>query len=151
MSTATLPVQAVTDEAAILSLIHSISKAHHDKDAAAIAAHFAPNAAIYSLAPPLVHHGIDLTEKQAWLDSWETPVGIEPRDFSVKVSGDLAVAHGCMRLSGTKKGAAQPISFWMRETVCLERAGSAWRIVHEHASVPFYMDASLRPAFDLEP
>jgi len=24
-------------------------------------------------------------------------------------------------------------------------------VVHEHTSVPFYMDASLRPAFDLKP
>lgn len=40
----------------------------------------------------------------------------------------------------------------MRETLCLERQGSGeWKIVHEHTSVPFYMDATLRPAFDLEP
>jgi PhnB protein len=43
------------------------------------------------------------------------------------------------------------VNFWMRETLCLARRGSGWRIVHEHTSVPFYMDASLRPAFDLEP
>jgi len=151
MSTATFPAQPVTDEAAILDLIHSIAQAHHDKDAAAIAVPFAPDAAIYSLAPPLVHRGIDLAEKQEWLDTWETPVEIEPRDFTVRVSGGLAVAHGYMRLSGTKNGAAQSISFWMRSTLCLERAGSGWRIVHEHQSVPFYMDGSLRPAFDLQP
>ena len=39
----------------------------------------------------------------------------------------------------------------MRATVCLHREGGAWRIVHEHESVPFYMDGSLRPAFDLKP
>jgi ketosteroid isomerase-like protein len=39
----------------------------------------------------------------------------------------------------------------MRETLCLERQGGGWRIVHEHTSVPFYMDAALRPAFDLQP
>jgi ketosteroid isomerase-like protein len=54
-------------------------------------------------------------------------------------------------LSGTKKGPEGTISFWMRETLCFERIGGAWRIVHEHTSVPFYMDATLRPAFDLEP
>jgi ketosteroid isomerase-like protein len=151
MSTATLPVATVADEAAILDLIHSLAKAHHDKDAAAIAAHFAPDAAIYNLAPPLIHHGIDLEEKHSWLDTWQTPVEIEPRDFSVKVSGDQAVAYGYMRLSGRKKGAGQDISFWMRVTVVLARAGASWSIGHEHQSVPFYMDGSLRPAFDLEP
>jgi len=44
-----------------------------------------------------------------------------------------------------------PVDFWMRETLCLERAAGTWRIVHEHASVPFYMDGSLRAAFDLRP
>jgi ketosteroid isomerase-like protein len=67
------------------------------------------------------------------------------------VSGDFAVCHGFMHMSGTKKGAEQAVNFWMRETLCLQRQGDGWRIVHEHTSVPFYMDASLRPAFDLQP
>ena len=67
------------------------------------------------------------------------------------VSGDLAFCHGYLRLAGTKKGPEGTVSFWMRETLCLERQGTDWKIVHEHASVPFYMDATLRPAFDLHP
>ena len=39
----------------------------------------------------------------------------------------------------------------MRATVCLRKSAGGWKIVHEHESVPFYMDESLRPAFDLEP
>ena len=39
----------------------------------------------------------------------------------------------------------------MRQTLCLERHLSGWHIVHEHTSVPFYMDRSTRPAFDLQP
>jgi len=39
----------------------------------------------------------------------------------------------------------------MRTTVCLHRDGGEWRIVHEHTSVPFCMDGTLRPAFDLKP
>ena len=54
-------------------------------------------------------------------------------------------------MSGNKKGVDHPISFWMRATMCFERVDGKWRIVHEHNSVPFYMDGSLRPAFDLEP
>jgi uncharacterized protein (TIGR02246 family) len=151
MSTATLNAQSTMDEADILALVNSLPKANHDKDAAAFAKPFAPDAAIFNLAPPLVHHGIDLEEKQAWFDSWETPVEIEPRDFKMTVSGDVAFCHGFLHMRGTKKGAERQVSFWMRETVCLERIDGAWRIVHEHTSVPFYMDGSLRPAFDLNP
>ncbi|MGD0832082.1 MAG: nuclear transport factor 2 family protein [Terracidiphilus sp.] len=151
MSTTTMNVEVNEDEIAIQDLIATLHQANHDKNAEAFAAGFAPGAAIFSLAPPLVHHGIDLEEKQAWYDSWETPVEIESREFKITVSGDFAFGYGFLRMSGTKKGAERAVSFWMRETVCLERHGSGWRIVHEHTSVPFYMDGSLRPAFDLNP
>jgi ketosteroid isomerase-like protein len=156
MSSATIatPVsraQATKDEADILALLETRRQAHHDKDGAVIAALYATDAAYFSLAPPLSHLGVNREEKQAWLDSWETPVEIESRDFHLTVSGDYAFGHGFLRLSGTKKGAEGKVDFWMRQTVHFERQGGAWRIVHDHASVPFYMDGTLRPAFDLRP
>jgi ketosteroid isomerase-like protein len=156
MSTATLnvPVSTVSasnDEAEILAVLETLRQANHDHNAALFAAQFAPNAAIYNLAPPLAHHGVNLREKQAWMDSWATPIAIDARDFKVIVRGDFAFGHGFLRLSGTKKGPEGAVSFWMRETLCLERQAGGWQIVHEHTSVPFYMDGSLRPAFDLEP
>jgi ketosteroid isomerase-like protein len=47
--------------------------------------------------------------------------------------------------------ASRQIDFWLRDTFCPKRHGDRWRIVHMHSSVPFYMDGSLRPAFDLAP
>jgi ketosteroid isomerase-like protein len=146
----TLNKAASKDEADILALVESMLRANHDKDAAAFAAPFAPDAAVFNLAPPLVHHGISLQQKQAWYDSWSTPVDLEAHDFKVSVSGDLAFCFGFLRLSGTKKGPEGSVSFWMRQTLCFERQGSEWKIVHEHASVPFYIDGTLRPAFDLK-
>jgi ketosteroid isomerase-like protein len=148
---ATLIDTTKQDKAAVLELIAGMAKARYEKNARAIAAPYATDAAIYNLAPPLVHHGIDLAETQAWLDTWDGPITIEPRDFEVTISGDTAFCHGYMRMQGRKKGADHDVNFWMRETLCLAREGNAWRIVHEHTSVPFYMDASTRPAFDLEP
>jgi ketosteroid isomerase-like protein len=124
MSTATLNIQSTeyaNDEAAVLAVIETIRQAHLDKDAATFAAQFARDTDVYNLAPPLVHHGIDLDEKRAWFDSWATPVEIESRDFKVTVSGDFAFCHGFLHMSGTKKGADRPVNFWMRETLCLER------------------------------
>ena len=140
-----------SDEANILALLEARHQAHHAKDGAVIAATYASNAVVFSLAPPLTHHGVDPDEKQAWLDSWATPVDLESRDFKLTIGGDIAYGHGFLRLSGTKKGAEGQVSFWMRSTVCLQRQDGKWRIAHDHVSVPFYMDARLRPAFDLEP
>jgi ketosteroid isomerase-like protein len=151
MSTATLRSQSSKEEADIRALLETVHKAHHNKDAAAIVAPYAQDAAVFNLAPPLSHRGADLREKQAWLDTWEGPIDYESRDLNITVSGDFAFCYGFYRLSGTPKAAGRPIRFWMRATVCLHRDGGRWRIVHEHMSVPFYMDGSLRPAFDLEP
>jgi ketosteroid isomerase-like protein len=151
MATATLIDTTQRDKATVLELIAGMAKARYEKNAGAIAAPYATDAAIYNLAPPLVHHGIDLAETQAWLDTWDGPITIEPRDFEVTIAGDTAFCFGYMRIQGRKKGADRDADFWMRETLCLEREEEGWRIVHEHTSVPFYMDGSSRPAFDLEP
>jgi len=151
MSTATVKGQSSREEADIRALLETIEKAHHNKDAAAIVAPYAQDAVVCDLAPPLSHRGMDLQAKQAWLDSWDGPIERESRDLNITVTGDYAFCHGYYRLGGTPKAADRPISFWMRATVCLHRERDAWRIVHEHTSVPFYMDGSLRPAFDLQP
>lgn len=151
MSTATVAADTQQDTSAIVALIEGLARAHHTKTVAEVAACYVPGAAIFNLAPPLVHRGIDAEEKQAWFDTWDGPIEIEPKDFEITVAGDTAFCHGYMRMTGRKKGADHFINFWMRETICLQRSGGGWRIVHEHASVPFYMDASLRPAFDLQP
>ena len=139
------------DDAEILTVLKGVCQAHHDKNGAAIAAAYSNAAIVCDLAPPLAHRGVDAAAKQAWLDTWEGPVELEPRDTTVTVSGDVAIAQGFTRMSGKPKAAPQPVSFWVRDTICLNRERGAWKIVHHHSSVPFYMDGSLRPAFDLNP
>jgi ketosteroid isomerase-like protein len=151
MSSTRQTSQTSKDETDILALVASINKEHHDKDAAAIIAPYAHNAVVCDLSPPLVHQGMDLQVKQAWLDTGDGPVERESRVFNFTVNGDFAFGHGYYRLGGNPKAAGQRISFWMRATLCLLREGGTWKIVHEHTSVPFYMDGNLRPAFDLQP
>jgi len=155
MSSATLHASvspsASKDEGEILALGGAPHKAHFEKSPEGIAAPFAPHAVIFDLEPPLSHDGISVERKGKWLETWDTPIELIAQDFKVTISGDHAWGHGYLRMSGTPKAAGRPISFWMRTTMCFERIDGAWRIVHEHSSVPFYMDGSLRPAFDLQP
>jgi ketosteroid isomerase-like protein len=151
MSSATLHASPSTDEAEILALGGALHVAHLNKDPEAIAAPYAPHAVIYDLEPPLVHDGISVERKREWLATWDSPVELIAQDFKVTVSGDHAYGHGYLRMAGQKKGVDHPVSFWMRATMIFERIEGKWRIVHEHTSVPFYMDGSLRPAFDLQP
>lgn len=153
MSTATVSEQQITftDERQVRDAITALHRAHYVKDALAAASIYAPDASVFNLAPPLEHHGVNVEEKQAWMDSWETPIEIAPRNLKIRVSGDFAFADCLLELKGTKKGPEGQVHFWMRETMAFERLDGTWRIVHEHTSVPFYMDGTFRPAFDLEP
>ena|ERR1700744_3867123 len=151
MSSGTSKVQLSKDETEVRAVIEATTKAHRDKDVTAIGARYAPEIVSYDLSPPLMHRGFNTKEKQAWLDTWEGPIEVETRDFEITVAGDCAFAYGYFRLAGTPKSAGQPISFWMRATICLRKINGTWKITHEHESVPFYMDGSLRPAFDLSP
>lgn len=151
MSTATQQAPLATDEAEIFALGGALHIAHANKDPEGIAAPYATHAVIYDLEPPLAHDGISVERKRQWLATWDSPIDLTADNFKVVVSGDHAYGHGYLRMSGNKKGVDHPISFWMRSTMCFERIEGRWRIVHEHTSVPFYMDGSLRPAFDLQP
>jgi ketosteroid isomerase-like protein len=139
-----------TEEMEIKAVLEAVRKGHHDKDAAAIGALYTPDAVIFDLAPPLAHR-TDVSGLAAWLDTWEGPVGLEERDLTIEVSGGLAFCHGLSKVSATAKADGQRRQWWQRITVCLRRTEGVWKIVHEHASVPFYMDGSLRAAVDLEP
>lgn len=142
------------DEAQIRALLEDRAAALRAKDAPAVLSHYAPDTVKFDLAPPLRTAGPAALDKRAlegWFASWWGPLGYELRDFQVVTGGDLAFCHGFARISGTKVENDQKVKVWVRETVCLAKAGGMWKIRHEHSSVPFYMDGSLRAAVDLKP
>src|ERR1700679_3697688 len=83
MSSARQKVQESNDQTAIRAVIESVAQAHYDKNAAGIVAPYAPDAELYSLAPPLRHVGMKTNEIQAWLDTWEGPIEREVRDLKI--------------------------------------------------------------------
>lgn len=144
--TTTLTQDAKTE---IRAVVDGMAAGVRAKDAARVLAAFAPEAVSFSLAPPLVEpqsrEGLE-----AWFATWRGPIGYEQRNLEITAAERLAFGHGFVRIHGTKTDGETP-SVWTRQTLCLERIGGAWKIVHEHLSVPFYMDGSLRAAVDLEP
>jgi SnoaL-like protein len=51
--------------------------------------------------------------------------------------------------AGTKTDGETP-DLWFRLAVCFRKTDGRWAIVHEHESVPFYMDGSFKAAVDLQ-
>ncbi|NBB14942.1 DUF4440 domain-containing protein [Caulobacter sp. SLTY] len=140
----------MTDHADILAVIDRHTAATRAKDPDRALADFAPDLTSYTLAPPLGNEGLSPEALADWYATWRGPLGYETRDLRVRVSGDLALAWGWLHIHGTKLDGGK-VSTWSRLTLALRRDPAGWRVFHEHNSVPFYMDGSLRAAVDLLP
>lgn len=138
------------DVAEIRAILDGRRQALHAKDARAMTARSAADVLIYDLAPPLATRGIDRASIEAWLATWEGPIEEEVHDLEIETGGDLALSTGLNRMRGTKTD-GERIDIWLRTTLGYRRIEGRWTVVHEHASVPFYMDGSLKAAVDLKP
>ena len=139
---------------AIEALCRRLAEAHATKDADAIVGCYAPDAVVFNLAPPLGKRGLDRDEVAAWLTTWDGPIAIDTTDVELYVSGEVVSGEvgfstAMTRMRGRQGGEARDI--WFRSTLCFRQTADGWRIVHEHTSVPFYMDGSYRAAIDLTP
>ena len=104
-------------------------------------------------APPLASAGTQDQEGDGladWYRSWQGPIGYEIRDLDITAGEDVAFSHSLNHMSGTRTD-GERTDLWFRETVCLRKAGGAWKITHEHNSVPLYMDGTGKAATDLQP
>jgi uncharacterized protein (TIGR02246 family) len=142
----------IREESEIRAQIDSWSAALHAKDLERLMSHYAPDAVTADLAPPLWNVGAQTLRKnfQEWLRSWAGPIGIEIRDLSVTAGDDVAFARMLNRIHGSRTD-GERTDLWVRATVCFRRSAGAWKVAHEHVSVPFYMDGSFRAAVDLKP
>jgi PhnB protein len=143
----------VSDEARIRALIDQQASALRAKDATGVLSHYAADTVKFDLAPPLQYAGADALDRgglESWFASWRGPLGYEVRDFTIRAGDELAFCHGFVRISGTKVD-GERADVWARQTLGLRKIDGAWKITHEHTSVPFYMDGSFKAAVDLEP
>jgi ketosteroid isomerase-like protein len=137
-------------ETEIRTLLDGHAAALRAKDPEGVVAHHAADFVQFSLAPPLRWKGANKSGLAAWFSTWNGPLGYERRETSIVSREDIAFCHGFVRLSGTKTDGTHH-DIWFRQTIGLKRIDDEWKIVHEHDSVPFYMDGSLRAAVDLKP
>jgi len=139
-----------TDEAKIRTLIDERANALRNKDARGVISHHAEDFIQFSLAPPLVATDANVRGFEAWFATWQGQLGYELCDLTVAVGDGIAFSHSLNRMTGTKTDGQKP-DLWFRQTLCFRKINGAWAVVHEHESVPFYMDGSFRAAIDLKP
>lgn len=142
-------MESSTESARIEALFQALTQAHAEHDADAIVSAYAPDAVIFDLAPPLGRRGLDREQVAAWLATWKGPLEVEAEDAELTIKDNFAFSTALNRMHGYKGG--EETDIWFRCTLCLEIQDGHWKIVHEHTSVPFYMDGSYHAAVDLKP
>jgi uncharacterized protein (TIGR02246 family) len=108
------------------------------RDTDRMLAHYSPDVVFFDAVPPYQHRGADAC-RQSWknLFPWLPPrIESEIREQVIKVDGDLAFMHCLSRIINTDTREAATCG-WVRVTVCYQRKQGAWKVVHEHVSVPF--------------
>jgi PhnB protein len=138
------------DETKIRNLIDDRANALRNKDARGVISHLAEDFVQFSLAPPLIATDANVKGFEAWFATWQGQLGCELRDLTIAVGDGIAFSHSLNRMTGTKTD-GQKVDLWFRQTLCFRTINGTWAIVHEHESVPFYMDGSFRAAIDLKP
>ncbi|MFF7813457.1 YybH family protein [Streptomyces sp. NPDC007945] len=127
-----------TSESEIRALLASRADAQQSKDIDRLMSFYAPDAVYYDVVPPLRFTGTEEIRRNflRWFDGYVGGISLETHDLTLTAGGDTAFAHMLHRDSGERKGGLQG-SIWVRESVCLRKAGDGtWSITHEHVSIP---------------
>jgi ketosteroid isomerase-like protein len=141
----------VNDEkTAVTTVIEDWSKAISNKNATRVLSHLSDDVVQFTLAPPLRYQGKGAEDLQGWFDTWEGSIGVKSRDLAISAGNDVAFATSLVHMTGRKTDGEKP-DVWFRQTLGLIKQAGTWKIAHEHASVPFYMDGSFKAAIDLKP
>jgi ketosteroid isomerase-like protein len=137
----------------IRDVIEAKAAALQTGDVKKLKSYFAPQVREFSLAPPLgtLTDSADTAPVEQWLAGFEEPPRREVTRLEITADGDVAFATSIDSMTFAPKGGPGPMTLWFRVTLGLRRIDGRWLVTHEHESVPFHMDGSLRAAVDLEP
>jgi ketosteroid isomerase-like protein len=144
-------VETIVDE--IRKVIEDKAALLETGDAKAILSYYADTVVEYNLAPPLRQPSdtSDPAPLAAWIATFEAPPRRKVTQLEITTDGDVAFATSIDCLSATPRGSNEPFTLWYRVTLGLRRIDGRWLVTHEHESVPFEMDGSLRAAVNLLP
>jgi uncharacterized protein (TIGR02246 family) len=135
MATATIERTA---EAEIRKLLDDWAKAAGTFDIDRIMQAYAPDVLAFDAIAKLQFKGA-----QVYREHWQAcaamcpgPMVFEVLDLAVEAGDDIAFGHYLVHCGPIGEDGKEDTGY-MRATFCCRKRGGAWKIVHEHFSVPF--------------
>ncbi len=140
-----------SDAAEIRAGLEMRVRAVRAKDVEALMVTYAQDVVTFDIVAPFSNNDASAVRKRVtdWFSSFQTPIDYEVRDVSLFVAGDVVFDHHFTRVRGTNNSGAR-IDMWFRETLGYRKIDGAWKVSHQHSSVPFDMTSG-RPLLDLQP
>jgi uncharacterized protein (TIGR02246 family) len=134
---------AATAKADIRALEDRFAASFNAKDLDGIMKVYAPgkNLFVFDVTPPRQHVGWDDYRKdwQTFLATFKGPIKATVEDLDIFADGNMAYSHSIQHVTGTDTK-DKPVEFAVRVTDVYRKIAGAWRIVHEHVSVPVNFD-----------
>ncbi len=145
-ATATDPVVAE-----LCSFIERRAEAVRSKNLETAAACISFDVILFDVVDQLQYGGADELTKRArqWFSSFEGPIGFEMRQLQVTTCQNMGFSHSLNRVNATRID-GQKLEMWWRSTTCYSKTEGAWKVTHEHNSVPFNPETG-KATLDLEP
>ena len=137
----------------VRALVENWASAVRRKDYDGVLRHHADDMLMFDVPPPPLQSKGLAAYRRTWdvfFASSRDPVAFDLIDMTVTAGSDVAFVAALVRCSEIDSRGAHP-ELKVRLTIGLCKIDGQWKIVHEHTSVPFYMDGSLRAAVDLAP
>jgi ketosteroid isomerase-like protein len=131
--------QEAKPENEIRTIIEAWADAVRRHDLSGILAHHEQDIVMFDVPPPLQSRGMN-EYKKTWdlFFKYHKPSqAFDIEELAITAGKDVAFAAAIMRCgSGTSIGPPEEAGFLFRLTIGLRNVDGAWRIAHEHHSVP---------------
>ncbi len=131
--------QGAKPENEIKTIIEAWADAVRRHDLSGILAHHEQDIVMFDVPPPLQSRGMN-EYKKTWdlFFKYHKPSqAFDIEELAITAGKDVAFATAIMRCgSGTPSGPPEEAGFLFRLTIGLRNVDGAWRIAHEHHSVP---------------
>ena len=127
-----------TNKEAIKRSIDSFFSALSTKNLDLMMAHYADDVVVFDAKPPFQTKGA-----VAWKHVWEASLPffpasfrVERKDLVIHSDGNVGFAFYLFKLVGPEKN-HPAMQTWMRATTGYKLQNGRWKIMHDHASLPF--------------
>lgn len=138
-------------QTAVRAVVDRFARAVRSRDVEAMVALCSADVLVFDLLPPLTHQGRDAV-RGLWSRAFApyvAPLEYELFRVDVALDGNVAYAHAVTRLAAARAD-GERFAGWLRLTFGFRREAEAWKIAHQHVSVPFDLDSGAA-LLDLEP